>query len=279
MQLQKIAMAAIVGILVGVAVPLLSHLTASSSGNDGPSTPAMHVLFIGNSYIFVNDLPNTFAALARAGNHPVSTDMAAVGGATLQQHLGMSQTRNKLAAERWDYVVLQEQSVIPAIPSLRKAQMYPAVRQFAQIIRAQGAQPVLLLTWGRRDGLREAGYRDYQTMQAQLTTGYMTIADELNVCVAPAGVAWQTAAAQKAGMALWQADGSHPSDRGSYLAACIVYATLFRESPVGLPPSTGLSVEAARGLQIIARDTVLTDRAHWHIRKQHLAAPATPLSK
>jgi hypothetical protein len=265
MQLQKIAAAAIVGMIAGFTVSLLPHITATMGGSDGPSTPALHVLFIGNSYTFENNLPRMFTALARAGNHPVTTGMAVVGGATLQQHLGISETRDKLAAERWDFVVLQEQSVIPAIPSLRTAQMYPAVRQFAQTIRARGAQPVLLLTWGRRDGLRDAGYRDYRTMQSQLTDGYMTIADELNVTVAPAGVAWQTCAAQDAGQALWQADGSHPSKRGSYLTACIVYATLFRESPVGLPPSNGLSFESARGLQQLAQETVLTDPAHWHI--------------
>ncbi len=265
MQLRNIITMTIVGILAGVAAPLVPRLTAIIGDREGRSAPSLHVLFIGNSYTFANDLPRMFAGLARGGNHPVTTDMVAVGGATLQQHLSRSETRDKIAAERWDFVVLQEQSVIPAIPSLRTAQMYPAVRQFTRTIRARGAQPVLLLTWGRRDGLRDAGYRDFRTMQAQLTNGYMAIADELRMRVAPAGVAWQTAAARDTRLALWQADGSHPSEIGSYLTACIVYATVFRESPVGLPPSSGLSSEMARRLQELARETVLTDRARWHI--------------
>ena len=70
-------------------------------------------------------------------------------------------------------------------------------------------------------------------------------------------MAWQTAAAHDTRLGLWQADGSHPSEIGSYLTACIVYATVFRESPVGLPPSSGLSSEMARRLQELAREPSL----------------------
>jgi hypothetical protein len=231
-----------------------------------PPGPVKHVLFIGNSYTFENDLPSLFANLARAGKHAVVADMAAVGGATLQQHLGMAATRDKLAAKRWDFVVLQEQSVVPAVSAMRAGQMYPAVRQYVQNIRAIGAKPMLLLTWGRRDGLREAGFHNFQTMQAELTDAYMTIADELNVSVAPAGVAWQIAVEHGNGKELWATDGSHPSERGSYLTACVLYAAIFRESPVGLPTSGGLSSKTAQALQNLAKDTVLQSQASWHLR-------------
>jgi hypothetical protein len=33
---------------------------------------------------------------------------------------------------------------------------------------------------------------------------------------------------------LYDADGSHPSIAGSYLAACVLFATLFGESPAGI---------------------------------------------
>jgi hypothetical protein len=238
----------------------------------GPSARSTHILFIGNSYIFENDLPSMFAALARAGDHPVAVDMIASGGWTLTQHAQAAETRDKIGAQPWNFVVLQEKSVIPALATQRTTSMYPAVRQLTRAVRARGAQPVLLLTWGRRDGLADAGFGDFATMQAQLTAGYLAIADELDLLVAPAGVAWQAGLARDRNLLLWQGDGSHPSQVGSYLTACVLYAALFRESPVGLAAPAGFSAELAQRLQTLAGDTVLTNPARWHIRDRNRKA-------
>ncbi len=152
-------------------------------------------------------------------------------------------THDKLAAAVWTFVVLQEQSVIPSLAAQRETGMYPAVRAFTTAIRAASAEPVLLLTWAHRDGFRDVGFMDYASMQAQITAGYLEIADELGVRVAPAGVAWQTALARDSTLDLWKPDGSHPTLAGTYLAACVLYATLYFESPVGLSGAGGHPAE------------------------------------
>jgi hypothetical protein len=227
--------------------------------------PDTRVLFIGNSYTYANGLPQMFATLAQAGKHPVAVDMAAVGGWTLAQHLGATETQGKLNGRQWDFVVLQEQSEVPAIPDARTAGMYPAVRGFTTQIRALKAEPVLFLTWGHRDGLPDAGLADFGAMQDQLTAGYLGIADELDDRVAPVGVAWQTGVGRDSTMALWDTDGSHPSVSGTYLAACVLYATLFHADPVGLPAPAGIPSATARVLQGLAGETVLTQTARWHM--------------
>ena len=226
--------------------------------------PAARVLFIGNSYTSVNDLPHMLTTLAAAGKHPLTVDMMAVGGATLAQHLQTPAIGDRLAAQQWNFVVLQEQSVVPAVATARSVGMYPAVRELVSTIRARGAKPILLLTWGRRDGLPEEGYHDYRTMQSEITAGYLAIADELQVIVAPVGVAWMTAVREDPGLALWLADGSHPSVAGSFLAACTLYATIYHQSPVGLPAPAGLTDELARRLEGFAAGTVLGNPGMWH---------------
>ena len=59
----------------------------------------------------------------------------------------------------------------------------------------------------------------------------MTLANQLIAPVAPVGYAWLTAWLQNPQLDLWQADGSHPTEQGTYLAACVFYAVLFRQSP------------------------------------------------
>lgn len=220
----------------------------------------LRVLFIGNSYTFVNDLPATLAELARAGGHTLETGMAADGGWTLAQHAASAATLDLLAAQRWDYVVLQEQSQAPSDPRARSAAMYPAVRTLAEKIRRARATPLLFQTWGHRGGWPEMGMPNYASMQAQIGKGYRGIASELNVQVVPAGDAWARALGSDPSVELWQADGSHPTEQGTYLAACVFYAAIFGESPEGLSFHGGLSQESAQQLQTIAADTVLKTR-------------------
>lgn len=72
-------------------------------------------------------------------------------------------------------------------------------------------------------------------MQEGLNRGYYQVAQELHATVAPVAVAWQRALTNDPRLTLHQADKSHPTVEGTYLAACILYATLFGTSPVGLP--------------------------------------------
>jgi len=168
----------------------------------------------------------------------------------LHQHASEAGSLGLLRSRPWWRVVLQEQSILPALPGEREAWMFPAVRLLAALARAQGAEPVLFLTWARKDVLAEFGFRDLRHLQVALGEGYLAIAREIGAAVAPVGPAWLVAADR--GFELWQADGSHPAIGGTYLAACVLYATLFRDDPAGLPAVPGISAEVARGLQAVA---------------------------
>jgi hypothetical protein len=109
-----------------------------------------------------------------------------------------------------------------------------------------------MMTWERRDGLPQEGFADFGAMQSQLEVGYRTIGDELGATVAPVGLAWQEAVQTKPDVALWDADGSHPALPGSYLAACVLYTTLFGKSPEGLDYHASLPAEVAQFLQTVA---------------------------
>ena len=223
------------------------------------------IFFIGNSYTSVNDLPATFTALAKSGGHAVQTDVADEGGWTLADHLNAAETAGLLNSAKWDYVVLQEQSQVPALEQDRTQIMYPAARTLVQQIKAIGARPIFFLAWAHHDGWPEEGMQTYAAMQAQIDAGYLGIAGELKVPVAPVGPAWQAATQQYPQLALWQSDNSHPTGQGTYLAACVFYAAIFRQSPVGLSYTAGLSADVAHELQSIAAETVLNDPSQWNL--------------
>jgi hypothetical protein len=214
-------------------------------------TPCVRVLFLGNSYTYVNDLPAVFRDLARAGGRNVETGMVANGGETLAQHAASPDSLGAIRGSRWQFVVLQEQSEIPALAAAWQTQMFPATETLVASIRSAGATPILLETWAHRDGLPDQGLDD-AAMQAAITQGYRSLGAALGVAVAPAGEAWQTVLRANPTIALWQADGSHPSPAGTYLAACVLYARIFDASPVGVADTGGLSPDVAQALQVAA---------------------------
>lgn len=226
---------------------------------------AVRVLFIGNSLTFFNDLPDMFAELARSGGHEVEVDMSAHGGWTCSDHAESAMTLDMIEQQNWDFVVLQEGSTIPAIVDQRSEHMYPAIRHLDEKVGDKGAITVLFVAWASRDGLPGYGFMDYVAMQEEVQAGYMEIANELDAMVAPVGMAWQSAMTQDAQLSLWQMDGLHPTEEGTYLAALVFYAVFFQQSPEGLPYRAGLSEETAQFMQAVTAETVLADPERWNI--------------
>ena len=224
----------------------------------GDDENCLRVLFVGNSYTYVNDLPTMFSELSRSGGHKVEVSIVAEGGFTLAGHANSAKFVEALSSSQWDYVVLQEQSQIPSVEYSRVNMMYPAARNLVQQIRTVNAQPLFFSTWAHRDGYPEKGMTNYEAMQYQIDQGYLRIARELNVQVVPVGVAWFRALNKYPSLQLWQEDGSHPSEQGTYLAASVFYVTLFKESPVGLNYHANLTEEVASQLQSVA-ESILTN--------------------
>jgi hypothetical protein len=266
MRLGRLGWLLMAGALVIVACAVFPLPQLGLWGNPGcgfSSNGCTRILFIGNSYTGMNDLPATFASLAWANGHRVETGALDQGGSTLAEHAADPATATELSSEKWNVVVLQEQSEIPSVPSYRSSEMYPAATELVTMIREQGAQPLFYLTFAHEDGWPQAGLPNYQSMQSAIDDGYLGIATQLGVSIAPVGDAWQTLVDDQAQPGLWQSDGSHPTVRGTYLASCVFYAVVFRASPVGLSYRDGLSVAESRNLQQVAATAVLKNPGYW----------------
>ncbi len=143
--------------------------------------------------------------------------------------------------------------------------MFPAIRTLADRALTIGRKPLLYLTWGREQGMPENGYRNYHDMQQAITTAYLTIAAELNLPIAPVGVAWQTVVTEYPNIQLWDSDGTHPSLAGSFLAACVFYAAVYHNSAQGINYQAGLPSKTAEILQAVAGKTVMQRRQDWRL--------------
>lgn len=236
-----------------------------------------NVLFIGNSYTYVNDLPNTFRQLALSGGDSITVDNSTFGGYTFQNHCGNSTTLSKIAAGNWDYVILQEQSQIPSFPQSQvETDCYPYAKQLDSLVNISNpcAETVFYMTWGRKYG--DAGncgiwppVCTFSGMQDQLRYSYLKMAQDNHAGVIPAGEAWRKAWFSDSTINLWSGDNSHPSTAGTYLTACVFYAGIFEKTPVGLNYISTLTNNEANFLQQIAHDVVFDSLLTWQIHIDH----------
>ncbi len=239
------------------------------------SAQVTEVLFIGNSYVYTYDLPSALYNLALSGGDSIYRDSSTPGGATLQGHTTNTTTLSKIAERAWDFVVIQEQSQMPSFPpSQVTAQVYPFAQILVDSIKAndQCTEPVFFLTWGRKygDASNCANYPPlctYNGMQARLRESYLQMGLDNSATVAPCGVAWKNSMTTDtdSSINLYSGDNSHPSPAGTYLNACVFYATIFRKSPVGYSYLGGLTAEDALFLQQVAAATVLDSSDVWRI--------------
>lgn len=249
-----------------------------------PGQRELRVLFIGNSYTWFNNLPHLVTALAESAHEarPLRTAMLVGGGFTLRNHWDAGAAVSAIQENSWDYVVLQEQSMLgsaaPAVngvPRIDPRLFHDYARRFDAAIKQAGAKTVFFLTWARQD---------FPELQSVLNKAYLSIAKELGDRVAPVGPAWKEAIDARPRLDLHQRDRSHPTPAGSYLAACVFYATLYGESPEGLTAqieadASGITdfrlLEAPlggpfplRGVDLSQSDARLLQRIAWRVVKK-----------
>lgn len=231
------------------------------------------VLFIGNSYTSVNDLPELTRQLALSMGNTLTVASSTPGGYTFQQHTTYAATQNLIDQGAWDFVVLQEQSQLPSFPPAQvAAQCLPYAAQLVGQVRAASpcAEAVFYMTWGRENGDQQncAGWPPvctYEGMQQQLRQSYLQMAQDNSAECAPAGMAWKRMRAEFPAINLYSSDGSHPSVAGSYLVACTLYSTFFRTSSVGASFTSSLDAATALTLQQVASSVVLDSLGTWNI--------------
>ena len=229
------------------------------------------VLFIGNSYTEVNNLPQMTAAVASSMGYEMTYSSNTPGGCTFSQHC-TNESMNFIRRGGWDIVVLQEQSQYPSFPQSQvEAEVFPYAAQLVEAVYAASpcAEPMFYMTWGRRDGDdRNARYfpilGTYEGMDSMLYERYVYMAEANDASVCPVGRVWRSLRETHPEIELYQSDGSHPSVAGTYAAACAFAVMFFHGDPLTVTYSPDdLSVEVAGVIRQTVHEVVWQQQPHW----------------
>ena len=199
--------------LLPLGVHLMSVSCMSGAQAVEPLAPGgVHVLFVGNSLTYVNDLPATVAAIAASAGDTLRVASAVGANLGLIDHLnGGSTAVEQLRRSRWSWVVLQQG---PTPAGVCRDSLVLWTKQFAPLIEGAGAKAALLMTW---PGATHVNLFD------EVRVSFQAASLGVSGVFVPAGEAWRAAWAEDSTLALYGNDGFHPSLVGTFLTALVVY--------------------------------------------------------
>jgi len=239
----------------------------------GTANPPKSIMYVGNSFMYYNNSLHNHVGLLTRGVGPADRQRVAhratsvtISGSGLDWHdlnaylrpdaigrysfVGDNEVRFNPPGRQFDAVMLMDCSQCPVNPTLRPIFFDYAARHSATA-RAKGIEPMFLMTWA---------YADKPEMTQGLADAY-TEAGRLNDAhVIPAGLAFARSVSRRPDINLYVADKRHPTQAGTYLAACTIIASIYGVSPVGNTYLGELDPAVARHLQEVAWETVQSYR-------------------
>lgn len=246
-------------------------------------------LFIGNSYTYANNLPNMIQDVAQSKGRQFSYASSLLGGFAWYNHILFPPSLALIDSASYDYMILQDQSLQLAVGRGAFAKHQHSSFRFADGLDLRSKRvdtchkTMLFLTWGRKPG--NIWYyptspfgANYGEMQGNLSENYLQLAGVIGAEVAPVGEAWRRVVNDFQQIDLYAGDGSHPSLAGTYLAACVFYASIFQDSVSGAWHPAGLSAATAQTLQSVADQVVVGAWADWNIDTTSQACISEPLA-
>jgi hypothetical protein len=210
------------GALLVLVLVLVLIAPAGSWARERIDPPPLRLLFVGNSLVYVGNLPAVFDALASRNGRAVQSEMLVKGGATLSDRLEDGSFERALGSGEYDHVILQERGgdFLCAFGADSCQRAANSLQRLAGIVRDRGSMPLLLGTYqGSPRASREIVEAE-SAAAAALGIAYVSISNRLQ------------AGMQAAPSSRWlHADRMHPGHQLVLLEAIALYRTLFGESP------------------------------------------------
>jgi hypothetical protein len=194
---------------------------------------AKKILFIGNSY--TSQCSDTITELFKNESPDWKLTFHTKGGKDLAYHLAEPATEKLIGSQKWDFVILQEQSQKSGLGGKSSQGFHNDVASFSKIIRDTGSTPCLYLTWGRKAGDKKNPkvYPNYQAMQKKISTAYFKAGKNNQARILPVGLAYSKVKQQDQALfeSLYKKDGSHPSAIGAYVVSSVFWGSLTGQDP------------------------------------------------
>jgi hypothetical protein len=203
------------------------------------------VFFVGSSMTLRGYMPSVVEAVsasAPAGQPRIITGKYTRGGTGIEVFWADGDTsdtsRGMIAAEPWDFVVLETSVLRTAESNLKYAKL------FCDLIRTRNIKPVIYESQVKQDAVYPSAHQKFHEDEVLL-------AKTVQSPMAPVVLAQMhyLEATPNAKIGIFYDDWIHPSEKSIYLTAYCIYSAITGYSPVGLLHPKSISDEDAKALQ------------------------------
>ena len=224
--------------LVTITSAALGQQAPAPTLKESPVANPSRVLFIGNSLVYYNGALQTHIhRIAAAATPPVNFrsgyKSVHIAGASLQHYpVDFLVTPGNIGIKEPFQIVVLAGNTQDAMSDANRALYRKKVVEHDGLIRKNGGRTALL--W--LPAVVKPHPQADADMFGKTESLVLSVANEVGALVIPVAPAYREAYRQRPGIKLqMDYDGSHPTVAGQYLAAGVVYATLYGKSPVGNP--------------------------------------------
>ena len=133
---------------------------------------------------------------------------------------------------------------------------------------AQCSRLIFFMPWGFEDGITWLPQQTdtFEDMQQHIYNNSISLCNTLDFFNAPIGWAWYMVMQERDDIDFFMPDMAHSTYAGSYLAACVIYNVIYRESLTDNPYNFNLEPEHAQYLKNISSEIVLNNLSLWNIQ-------------
>ena len=213
-------------VLIQRQLLLLSLVFMSLSTKANANRDTLRVLFVGNSYIYYNNLIQMVSLLSDSMDTKLICTKSTLGGSHLGEHwnsLKGLQSKQLIEKNKYDIVVIQDNSMWP-IDHPDSLLWYG--NKFCDLIKSRSAKPFLYNTWSRK--------KTPQT-QDQINRAYESVSSACGAKIVPVGQIFQEVIKAKPDWELYHVDGSHPSPLGTFIASLALVKSFTGKLPDRIP--------------------------------------------
>ena len=236
-------------------------LLVNDYGTQAPKD-TLKVLAIGNSFTYYCGSPVMLKEIAWHEGHYIDISAALKGGWTMAKHLSLPTTNDMVAEGDYDYMHLQDQSLIPAKVGRDPKGMHQQIRDMAAMATkvrttSPGCKAIVECTWAywKNDF---GGFKSLEDFDKNGKKGAKILAKAVeDAVVSPISEAFRIVRDERHDINLYHTDKHHQSVYGSYLKSCVNYLVLYGKPFGSSPADCNLDPQVTAYLRSVAERVVL----------------------
>ena len=190
-------------------------LAFSQDKNKSYPNNVFHVLFVGNSLTYTNDLPELVKKVAASKGVSIDYELLAFPNYALVDHWNDGKVQKLITSKTFDFVVIQQG---PSSQNEGRKMLLKDGKKYRELCQLNQAKLCYFMVW--------PALSYYHTFD-KVIKNYSDAAKKNEAILLPVGLVWKTHFDDTGNFDYYGPDGFHPSLKGSQVAARVIVKNLF----------------------------------------------------